>query len=147
MHDTPRPRPALVAAMLASVLVLGACATARPVVYSDKRQTVVPDARTRADIALCVQQADVRVGRNGAQAPAVAARSGQAAGIGFVATAAGSLASGSREAWQRARGAAAGGAAGMATKLLLEWNEPDEAYQKYVERCLASRGHDVLGWR
>jgi hypothetical protein len=140
-------RPALVATLLSSVLVLGACSTAAPVVYSEKRQTLDIDARTRNDIAQCSQQADTRIGRNGANARQAAAKSGQVAGVGFVATAVGSLVATSRGAWDRARGAAAGGAAGMATKLLLEWNEPDDVYQAYVERCLQSRGHEVLGWR
>ena len=59
----------------------------------------------------------------------------------------GSVVGNSANAWERARGAAAGGAAGMATKLLLDWNEGDEVYQKYVEQCLERRGHQVLGWR
>lgn len=142
-----RPRPLIVAAALASALVLGACATATPVVYAPKRGSPDLDVRTRADIAQCSQQAEARVGRNGTQAADVAARSAKGAAIGFVGTAVGSLVSASRDAWSRARGAAAGGAAGIATKLLLEWNEPDEVYQEYVERCLAARGHDVLGWR
>lgn len=147
MNPRHRPRPLLVAGLLVSALALGACATAHPVIYQAKRQSVEPDARTKNDIAQCSQQADARVGRNGADASKVAARSGQAAGVGFVATAVGSIVSSSRSVWERARGAAAGGAAGIATKLLLEWNEPDDVYQKYVERCLESRGHDVLGWR
>jgi hypothetical protein len=64
-----------------------------------------------------------------------------------VAAAAGGLVAHTRGAWEKARGAAAGGAAGMAAKLLFDWNEGDEVYQSYVERCLAARGHEVLGWR
>ena len=30
---------------------------------------------------------------------------------------------------------------------MLEWNEGDKVYQKYVENCLEDRGHEVLGWR
>lgn len=141
------PRPGLLALALALPLALGACSTAAPVVYTPKRPAAVPDARTQADISHCSAQADAAVGRRASSAGSVTARSGQTAGIGFVATAVGSLVAGSRDAWTRARGAAAGGAAGMATKLLLEWNEPDEVYQAHVERCLEARGHDVLGWR
>lgn len=147
MDCSRHPRPWLIAASLASALALGACATSVPVVYAPKHQTSGLDARTHADIAQCSLQADARVGRNRSPADGIAVRSGQAAGIGFVATAVGSIVSGSREVWQRARGAAAGAATGVAVKLLLERNEPDEVHQKYVERCLAARGHDVLGWR
>ena len=143
-----RPRPQHLALALAAAMSLGACATnPAPVVYSSKRDSVALDERTRADIAHCSQAADARVGRHGLRAQHVAQKSASTAGVGFVATAVGTAASRSKDVWQRARGAAAAGAAGMATKLLLEWNEGDEVYQKYVERCLKSRGHEVLGWR
>jgi hypothetical protein len=133
---------------LAATLALTGCATTTaPVVYSPKRDTVALDERTRADISHCGQAADARVGRHGMRSQQVAQKAASTASIGFVATAVGGAVSRGKDVWQRARGAAAGGAAGMATKLLLEWNEGDEVYQKYVERCLESRGHEVLGWR
>ena len=150
MSPASSSRPAALhqALVLAAALSLAACATnPAPVVYSPKRDAVALDERTRADIAHCSQAADARVGRHGLRAQHVAQKSAATAGVGFVATAVGSAASRGKDAWQRARGAAAAGAAGMATKLLLEWNEGDEVYQKYVERCLKSRGHEVLGWR
>ncbi len=134
--------------VLAGALALAGCATTTaPVVYSPKRDTVALDERTRADITHCGQAADARVGRHGMRSQQVAQKAASTASIGFVATAVGGAVSRSKDVWQRARGAAAGGAAGMATKLLLEWNEGDEVYQKYVERCLQARGHEVLGWR
>jgi hypothetical protein len=45
------------------------------------------------------------------------------------------------------RPAAAGGAAGVATKAALDRNMPDEVHEKHVERCMKDRGHEVLGWR
>ncbi len=30
---------------------------------------------------------------------------------------------------------------------VIDWNQPDEAYRGYVERCLEKRGHHVVGWR
>jgi hypothetical protein len=131
-------------AMLASVLLLGACATTAPVVYPSAGADA---ARVARDTEQCRSQAAKAVGLNGRTAPGTARDAGQAATIGFAAAAVGSLVAGSKDAWQRARGAAAGGATGMATKVLLEWNEPDEVHQEYVERCMKRRGHDVLGWR
>jgi hypothetical protein len=131
-------------ALLAGVLLLGACATSAPVVYPGAGANV---AQVERDTEQCRRQATAAVGVNGRSAPATARDAGQAATVGFVAAAVGSLVAGSKEAWQRARGAAAGGATGMATKALLEWNEPDEVHQEYVERCMKRRGHDVLGWR
>ncbi|MFY7917464.1 MAG: hypothetical protein ACOVPA_22770 [Rubrivivax sp.] len=145
------PRRAGSAAVLLMVLGLTACATTQPVIYSKKTDSIELNERTRKDLGECSRQADVRVGRNGMQGTQgtqkVAQKVGSTGAIGFVATAVGSVVSNSKGAWERARGAAAGGAAGMATKLLLDWNEGDEVYQKYVEGCLENRGHEVLGWR
>lgn len=134
-------------ALAALALALSACASSAPVLYSKKSDAVARDERARQDIADCSRLADARVGRNGINGEKLARQAGAAGTVGFVATAVGSLVGGAREAWERARVAAAGGASGMAAKLLLEWNEGDEVYQGYVERCLAVRGHDVLGWR
>lgn len=147
MNRNLLPRRASCALLLACVFALGACATASPVVWSERRQSALPDERTRADVERCTRQADERVGRNGLTTPEVASRAGQTAGVGAAAAVAGTVAAGSRGVWDKARTAAAAGAAGGLTKLLLEWNEPDEAYQTYVERCLEARGHQVLGWR
>lgn len=152
MQDRP-PRPGRSLrgltgpALAALALALGGCASTAPVVYSNKPAASAPDERTRADIAQCSRLADARVGRNGLSGRKVARQAGAAGLVGFAATAVGAAVSGSREVWERARVAAAGGASGMAAKLLLEWNEGDEVYQAHVERCLAARGHDVLGWR
>lgn len=134
-------------AIAALALALSACANTAPVLYAKKTDGVALDPRARQDIADCSRLADARVGRNGLNGEKVARQAGAAGAVGFAATAVGSLVGGARQAWERARVAAAGGATGMAAKLLLEWNEGDDVYQGYVERCLASRGHDVLGWR
>ncbi len=143
-----------VAALLV-VAGLAGCASTQPVIYSKSSDSIALNDRTRADLAACSRLADERVGRNSMNAqPAagggtqtVVQKVGATGAIAFVATAVGSVVGNSKNAWERARGAAAGGAAGMATKLLLEWNEGDKVYQRYVENCLEDRGHEVLGWR
>lgn len=140
-----RSRPALV--LLLAAGLLGACASTAPVVVSKRDDRVEIDARTRADIQHCTAAADRRVGRNALDAKTATQRAGTTAGVGFVGAAAGGLVSKSRGVWEKARGAAAAGAAGMLTKLAFEWNEGDEVYQTFVERCLEARGHEVLGWR
>jgi hypothetical protein len=148
------PRRAGTAALLVLALGLTACASTQPVIYSKKSGSIELNERTRQDLGDCSRQADVRVGRNVMKGPQgtpgtqkVGQKVGSTGAIAFVATAAGSVVGNSKNAWERARGAAAGGAAGMATKLLLEWNEGDKVYQRYVESCLEERGHEVLGWR
>jgi hypothetical protein len=134
-------------ALVATAIGLTACASSSPVVYSKKEDSIAIDARTQRDVGECSALADQRVGRHGMKASKVGQQAGSAAAVGFVATVVGSVVSNSRNAYERARGAAAAGASGMATKLLLEWNEGDDVFQAYVERCLEQRGHVVLGWR
>lgn len=153
MTDCPFSRLNAVRRRMASLAVvavslgLTACASSAPVVYSKTKDSIEMDARTQRDVAECSARADQRVGRHGMNAGKLGQQVGSTAAVGFVATVVGSVVSNSRHVYERARGAAAGGASGMATKLLLEWNEGDDVYQGYVERCLERRGHEVLGWR
>ncbi len=140
-------RPLSIAAILTAAMLLGACASTAPVVYSKRADAVDVNERTRADVAQCSKAADARVGRNGLSKESVGQKAGSTAAVGFAGAAVGGLVANSKGVWERARGAAAGGATGMAAKLLLEWNEGDKVYQKYVEHCLEAKGHDVLGWR
>jgi hypothetical protein len=139
------------AAVVALALGLTACASTQPVIYSKKNDSIVLNERAQRDLLQCAILADETVGRNsikgGGRTQAAAQTAASTGAIAFVATAVGSAVSRSKEVWQRARGAAAGGVTGMATKLLLESNEGDKVYQRYVENCLEARGHDVLGWR
>ena len=141
-----RPRWALRAALLWACAAAG-CATTSPVVYQTSKPTASQSQRLAKDVQACEQRASSAVGVNGRNATQAAQSSARVGAIGFAATAVGALVNSSRDAWQRARAGAAGGAAGVATKTLLEWNDPDKVYQEYVERCLDDRGHDVLGWR
>ena len=147
MPRTATPSRLALAATLTAALLLEACASTAPVVHSKKQDRVETSERAQADVARCSRAADARAGRNGMNADSAARQSASTAGVGFVAAAVGGAVSRSKGVWERARGAAAGGASGMATKLLLEWNEGDEAYQNCVERCLEARGRAVLGWR
>jgi hypothetical protein len=131
---------------LCAALLLVGCASSSPIVYQQHPAGGAVSTRVAQDISQCRQRATAAVGTNARQATA-AGEIGRIGAVGFVGTAVGSLVAGSADAWSRARAGAAGGAAGMATKLLLEWNEPDEVHQEYVQRCLKERGHDVLGWR
>jgi hypothetical protein len=139
---TPLGRQRL--AILSAALALGACATSAPVVYP--KANAAP-ARVAADTEQCRRQATEAVGLNGRNAGSLAGDAGKAGAVAFAAAAVGGLVASSKDVWQRARGAAAGGATGIATKVLLDWNEPDKVHQEYVERCMKQRGHDVLGWR
>lgn len=138
-----RRRAALLGPLLAATALAG-CAGPAPVIYRTPETPAAQLARIERDTTACRKQADKVVGRNARE---VVPQSARAAGIGFAGAAAATAAAGARDTWKRARAGAAGGAVGVATKVLLEWNSPDEVHEKYVERCMKDRGHEVLGWR
>lgn len=135
------------ASALVLTLALAGCATPRPVVYHKAAIGPVEQQRVAKDTQECRRRAEAAVGLNARRADAAAQSAAKTGAIAFAAAAVGSLVNSSKDVWQRARVGAAGGAAGAAVKTLVEWNDPDEVHQEYVERCMAERGHDVLGWR
>lgn len=142
---TPKPIRRLACLGAASLLI--GCATSQPVVYHRSPPDAQRAARVAADTEQCRQLAQAAVGTHGRSAPRTAAAAGRAGAVGFVAEAVEALVEGSRNAWAKARGAAAGGVAGMLTKTALDHNEPDDVHKEYVERCMKDRGNVVLGWR
>jgi predicted lipoprotein len=127
-------------------LLQSGCATMQPVVmHADK--LAVNTKKTDRAIEICVETADREVGRNGLHAATVGQKLGKTAAVEFADAAADTAVRKGKDVLRRASGAAAGGVAGVATKLLFEWNEPDKVHQRYVEHCLEKRGHRVLGWR
>lgn len=141
----PRTLPA--AAVLALAAVLAGCATPSPVVYQRPQADAAATSRIARDTQACRSEAMRQVGLNARGPKTTAREAGRAGAIGLAGAAGASVAAGSREVWQRARAGAAGGAAGITAKLLLDWHEPDEVHREYVEQCLQDRGHRVLGWR
>jgi hypothetical protein len=153
MDTTARPsrRPRGIAWGLAvtALTVAAGCATPQPVVYQKEKVAAgaAQQQRVDKDILECRRRAKTVVGLNARRAEATAQNAARTGAIGFAAAAVGGLVNASKDAWQRARVAAAAGATGAAVKTLLEWNDPDEVHREYVERCMDERGHDVLGWR
>ena len=128
---------------LAASLAL-ACAS-RPVVYVDPAADAARRARVERDIDECRSYAKTHT-REGLAGTGDAARSTVRGGaVGAAAGAVGGAIWGSA-----GRGAATGAAAG-ATSGLLGWmfgrhDRENQVQRRYVERCLADRGHQVLGW-
>lgn len=134
-----------VAAMALAALLTGCASVSQPVVYSSPKAAPTDAQRVAADTAECRKRAEAAVGVNGVTAPALATRSARRAGVSFVEEATDRLVIGSRNAWTRARGAAAGTVAGGVTSVALNWNEPDSVHRKYVDLCMKKQGHTVLG--
>lgn len=145
--QAPRTRIRNALLLVIGAFVFAGCATQQPVVYQKPANGAAQQQRIAKDIRACRQVAEATVGLNSRLAENAARSAARTGVIGFAATAVGGLVSSSRDVWQRARAGAAAGATGAVVKTLLEWNDPDDVYQEYVERCMDERGHDVLGWR
>lgn len=139
----------LLAAACASALLIG-CSSSRPVVYpNDKAQQAGPQV-VQADIDECLRRAEEFAsgsGRSGDVAKGAAERAAVGAGVGAAAGAAGGAIYG-----DAGRGAASGAAGGAAAGLLsgifagMGDDGPDPVVRSFVERCLAEKGYDVIGW-
>ncbi len=141
----PRRRPILTSLGVALALASLGCA-ARPVVYVDARTSSAGDPRVERDIDECLTLAR-RHAREGSALGREAARNtvGGAAVGGATGAVGGAI-------WGSAgRGAATGAAVGATSGLLRtvfrSRSGDDPVLRRYTERCLAERGHDVLGWR
>lgn len=124
------------------VLMLGGCATEKPVLYARGGGTP-PDGR--AAIAQCQDQARAaglryhqgRVGTQTAENAAVGGAAGAAGGAIY---------------GDAGRGAAVGAAGGVAAGLVRDLfhhgqGGPAPAYRHYVDQCLHERGYHPVGWQ
>lgn len=125
---------------LGATLLLAGCATGgHPVLYPD-------DRGAGPDIADCMQRARA-AGANAGQGQAVARDTALGAAAGGVASGVYGAVRGTSDA---AQSAAAGAAVGASLGLLrgvARGTEPTPIFKAYVQRCLAERGYDVIGWR
>jgi len=142
--------PARVASKLATLATLagltGCASVATPVVYNQPGKDGRAE-RAQADIDVCRQQATAAVGVNTVKAQKVGSSTAKRGAVEFVDKAVESVVNNSRNAMEKARGAAAGVMAGSLTAVVLNWNEPDSVYRGYVDLCMKEKGHKVLGWR
>lgn len=145
--------PACAAAVLLGGLA-GCAATgahspsARPVLYPNAALNRVGDAQGRAEVDACMARA-VSAGLTPEEkSNAVARGAGVGAATGAVASAVGALITGrGGEGAIRAgaAGAAVGGSAG-AVQGSFRGDRPSSTYRNFVQRCLAERGFEVIGW-
>jgi hypothetical protein len=153
MHPFAKPGFACVAALLLSGLA-GCASTgadsssARPVLYPNATLNRVGDAQGRAEVNTCMARAVSAGLTPDEKNNAVARGAGVGAATGAVASAVGALITGrGGEGAVRAgaAGAAVGGSAG-AVQGAFRNDRPSSTYRNFVQRCLAERGFEVIGW-
>lgn len=131
--------------LMGITLLLTACSTTAPVIYQSKKTAQAGEQQLQQDIASCRSEAEskgldpTRSGstdlvrdtvRGGAMGGAAGAASGAIGG----------------NAGHGAKyGAAAGATAGF-LRNVFKGSKPNSTYRRYVERCLADLGYDVIGW-
>ncbi|HYW55593.1 MAG TPA: glycine zipper family protein [Polaromonas sp.] len=134
---------------------LAACAStdtnspaARPVLYPNATLNRVGEAQGRVEADACMARAALAGLTPEEKNNAVARGAGAGAATGGVAAAVGALITGrGGEGVVRAgaAGAAVGGSAG-AVQGAVRGDRPNGTYRNFVQRCLADKGFDVIGW-
>jgi len=135
-------RPALNYGLL--VALLCACATRQPVLYPDATLEQIGRDAAQAEVEEC-QRLAAEFQPDGSAGAEVATDTAVSAGAGAAAGAVGGAIRGSP-----GLGAAVGAASGATWALVrsvFRRREPDPIRKRFVERCLAERGYEVVGWR
>jgi len=126
---------------IALIMFLGGCASG-PVLYPNAYLKTVGQEQADRDIADCRQQAEAYIKSDAAKTVAKDTVIGGAGGAvvgGAVGAVRGSFGS------DLGVGAAAGAAAGLVSGVI-KASEPSPLYKSFVNRCLSTKGYEVIGW-
>lgn len=132
--------------VVSGLLILGGCASSSPVIYQSKGAPAAADsAQLAQDIAGCETQArDQGLDPNKGPGGDLARDTVRGGALGG-ATGAVTGAIGDNAGHGAKYGAAAGATAGLIRSIFRD-SKPNSTYRRYVERCLADQGYDVVGW-
>ena len=134
--------------------MLAGCATsgpnspsAKPVLYPNATLTRVGEAQGRLEVEGCMTRAAQAGLTPDQKRNEVGRRAGEGAATAGVASAVGALITGRSSDILRAgaTGAAIGGSAG-AVSGAFHSDKASPVYRQFVQRCLAEKGFDVIGW-
>lgn len=122
---------------------LTACSSQRPVLYPNAHYDTV--GRATAEIAIddCIAMAN-NSGANSDKTKEIAKNTAEGTIIGG-ATGAATGAVFGRAATGAGAGAAGGAAAGL-TKSIFDADQPEQVYMRFVNKCLADKGFEPIGW-
>ncbi len=133
------------AILLLLVISLAGCAGPKPVLYPNAHYKQVGSDAAEEDIAACREMAEKAGAEQGeGRAAEVAKNTAISGGIGAAAGAVGGAIVGAAGS-----GAAVGAASGVVWGFLgslFRTPDPGEAYKHFVNRCLAERGYEPMGW-
>jgi outer membrane lipoprotein SlyB len=125
-----------------SILLLIGCAASRPTLYPNDHLKQVGNEQAQRDIDECRQMAGDYVKQNPGAEVAKDTLLGAAAGAAIGAV--GGAVAGDAGTWAAA-GAGMGATSGL-IRGLFGASEPSPVYKQFVNRCLAERGYESLGW-
>ena len=139
-----KKRNTIVILLVATAILMSACAKKRPVLYPNATYQAMGKAAAEADIDYCIQLAAdhghaTDSGKNVAVSTAKGAAVGAAVGgaVGAV---------NGRPGRGLAAGAAGGGAGGLA-RGAMKSGDPDQIERRFVEQCMRDMGYKVIGWK
>lgn len=131
--------------LLSLVIGLAGCAGPKPVLYPNPHYKQVGSDVAEQDIAACREMAEQAGAEPGeGKAADVAKNTAISGGIGAAAGAVGGAIVGAAGS-----GSAVGAASGIVWGLLgslLRTPDPGEAHKHFVDRCLAEKGYEPMGW-
>ncbi|EQC45375.1 putative lipoprotein [Bacteriovorax sp. Seq25_V] len=124
--------------LILSLITLASCSS-KPVLYPNQKLKTVGKEKSQQDIDNCMAEADTFLESEKGKKMVKSAGAGA-----FMGAAMGAVSGLIFGDVKRAvtSGAAIGGTAGAAGAAI----SPDELKQRYVNRCLAKQGYDVMGW-
>lgn len=125
---------------LSFLLLLVACAS-RPKLYPNRTYQEHGKEQAEKDISLCMVKADEFLESD--RGKQMLKEGGKGAAWGAIVGAVASAVFGGNAGRGAVQGAAIGGASGAASTGLSE----DQIKQRFVNRCLAEKGYEVIGWR
>ncbi|MFG1481298.1 cell envelope biogenesis protein OmpA [Halobacteriovorax sp. HFRX-2_2] len=122
------------------LLTITACAS-KPKLYPNSAYQKYGKVQADRDIEICMAKADEFLESD--RGRQMVREGGKGAAWGAIVGAVASAVFGGNAGKGAAQGAAIGGASGAASAGLSE----DQIKQRFVNRCLAEKGYEVIGWR
>jgi len=139
-----------ITAVVAALLLLSACSSARPVLYPNAHTQSVGNDVAEQDIEACKELAESSGVQEGSgKAGRVAVSTARGAGVGAASGAVGGAISGAAGRGSMI-GAASGATWGLVSGLFhaaFGSSQPSQAYTNFVNRCLSEKGYEVTGWQ